>query len=128
MTIVSLYARVSSKEQKQELKKLEYRIIEDGYELLDEYRFIDKDSNSGLKSLCDKVAKGGIDKIYLCSPGHLSHKFADQVILVEEFRKAGVEVILLDCKIDGSLESHLLWKMQGIVAEYKHRKTIEQKS
>ncbi len=47
MTTVSLYARVSSRQQAQEntiesqIVELERRISSDGHELLDEHRFID---------------------------------------------------------------------------------------
>ncbi|MFP3035563.1 MAG: recombinase family protein [Wolbachia sp.] len=89
MTVVSLYARVSSKRQAQEdtigiqLADLESRIDKDGYELLNEYKFIDNGhsgSNSkrpGLNSLRGKVAEGKISKIYVHSPDRLSRKYTD---------------------------------------------------
>ncbi|MGL9688763.1 MAG: recombinase family protein [Wolbachia sp.] len=89
MTVVSLYARVSSKRQVQEntigsqLADLESRIDKDGYELLNEYKFIDNGHSGsnlkrpGLNSLRGKVAKGKIGKIYVHSPDRLLRKYTD---------------------------------------------------
>ncbi|WP_353280965.1 recombinase family protein [Wolbachia endosymbiont (group B) of Tholera decimalis] len=58
MTTVSLYARVSSRQQAQEntiesqIVELERRISSDGHELLDEHRFVDNGySGSNLEPL-----------------------------------------------------------------------------
>lgn len=86
MTTVSLYARVSSRQQAQEntiesqIAELERRIGSDGHELLDEHRFVDNGYSGsnlerpGLESLRDRVAEGKIDKIYIHSPDRLSRK------------------------------------------------------
>ncbi|GFR11923.1 recombinase [Trichonephila clavata] len=137
MKVVSLYARVSSEKQAQkgtiesQIAELERRISEDEEKLLNEYRFIDNGYSGsdlerpGLDRLRDKVGKGEIDKIYIHSPDRLSRKTVYQMILLEEFEKAGVEVIFLNYKTDKSPESNLLLQMQGAVAEYERAKMME---
>lgn len=99
MTTVSLYARVSSRQQAQEntiesqIVELERRIGSDGHELLDEHKFVDNGYSGsnlerpGLENLRDRVAEGKIDKIYIHSPDRLSRKFSYQMILLEEFKR-----------------------------------------
>ncbi|MDG7057234.1 MAG: recombinase family protein [Wolbachia endosymbiont of Penenirmus auritus] len=55
----------------------------------------------GLDASRDKVAEGEIDKIYIHSPDRLSRKSVHQMILLDEFEKAGVEVIFLNYDIMG---------------------------
>ncbi|OJH30308.1 Transposon gamma-delta resolvase [Armadillidium vulgare] len=135
--MVSLYARVSSRQQAQEntiesqIVELERRISSDGHELLDEHRFVDNGysgsnlERSGLESLRDRVAEGKIDKIYIHSPDRLSRKSAYQALLLEEFRKAGSEVIFLNHKFEDNPESNMFLGIQGLVAEYERAKIME---
>jgi site-specific DNA recombinase len=137
VTIVSLYARVSSQKQAQEntiksqIAELEECISNDRHELLDEYKFIDNGCSGsnlvrpGLECLRDKAAEGKINKIYIHSPDRLSRKFAYQMILMEEFQKAGAEVIFLNHQINDSPESNLLLQMQGAIAEFERAKIME---
>ncbi|WCR59221.1 MAG: Transposon gamma-delta resolvase [Wolbachia endosymbiont of Ctenocephalides felis wCfeF] len=126
-----------SKQQVQErtiesqIAELERRISEDEHELLDEYKFMDNGYSGanlerpGLDRLRDKVKEGKIDKIYVHSPDRLSRKAVYQMILLEEFQKAEVEIIFLNQKTDNSPESNLLLQMQGAIAEYERVKITE---
>ncbi|MFP3033941.1 MAG: recombinase family protein [Wolbachia sp.] len=137
MTTVALYARVSSKKQEQnntiesQVVELERRIATDGHKLLNENRFKDNGfsgwnlKREGLDELRDKVGEGKIGKIYIHSPDRLSRKSAHQVILLDEFEKAGVEVIFLNHKVENNPESKLLLGMQGLVSEYECTKIME---
>ncbi len=137
MTTVALYARVSSRKQEQnntigsQIAELRHRIAADGHELLDEYQFKDDGRSEwnlerdGLDELRDKVAEGKIGKIYIHSPDRLSRKSAHQMVLLEEFEKAGVEVIFLNCKTENNPESKLLLGVQGLVSEYECTKIME---
>ncbi len=44
---------------------------------------------------------------------------------MEEFVRAGVEVIFLNREIGKSAEDDLLLQMQGMIAEYEHAKIVE---
>ncbi|WP_141630706.1 recombinase family protein, partial [Wolbachia pipientis] len=137
MITVSLYARVSSRQQAQEntiesqIVELERRIGSDGHELLDEHKFVDNGYSGsnlerpGLENLRDRVAEGKIDKIYIHSPDRLSRKSAYQALLLEEFRKAGSEVIFLNHKFEDNPESNMFLGIQGLVAEYERAKIME---
>ena len=120
MLTAALYARVSSEKQAQantiasQLAALENRINADGHTLLSEFKFIDNGYSGSnlvrpaLEKLRDKIVGGEVDKIYIHSPDRLSRKYAHQMVLIEEFQKAGVEIVFLNCKTDDNPESHLL--------------------
>lgn len=46
-----------------------------------------------LERLRDVVAMSVIDRLYVHSPDRLARKYAYQVLLVDEFQRAGVDVI-----------------------------------
>jgi DNA invertase Pin-like site-specific DNA recombinase len=55
----------------------------------------------------------------------LARKYAYQVLLVDEFRRAGMEVIFLNRALGQSPEDDLLLQVQGMIAEYERAKIIE---
>jgi site-specific DNA recombinase len=135
---VALYARVSSDQQADEmtiqsqLDLVQRRIVADGVKLEAELRFID-DGFSGhtmqrpaLERLRDSAYSGAIDRLYVYDPDRLARKYAYQVVLVEELRKHGVEVVFLNAvKGAESAEANLLLQMQGMIAEYERAKILE---
>src|SRR5689334_23703445 len=46
-------------------------------------------------------------------------------LLIEEFRRAGVEVVFLNRPIGDTAEDDLLLQMQGVIAEYERAKILE---
>src|SRR2546428_14051652 len=78
-----------------------------------------------LERLRDVIAAGAVDRVYVHSPDRLARKYAYQVLLVEEFRRAGVEVIFLNRALGQSPEDDLLLQVQGMIAEYERAKIIE---
>src|SRR5215510_14362500 len=78
-----------------------------------------------LERLRDVVAAGSVDRLYIHSPDRLARKYAYQVLLVDEFRRAGVEVIFLNRALGQSPEDDLLLQVQGMIAEYERAKIIE---
>ena len=130
---VAVYARVSSEQQAGEstiasqLAALETRVAADGLALLPEQGFAD-DGHSGatlvrpaLERLRDLAASGGLDRVYVHSPDRLARRYAYQVLLVDELRRAGVEIVFLNRQIGASPEDDLLLQVQGMVAEYAER-------
>ncbi len=73
----------------------------------------------------DAVAGGRIDRIYVLAPDRLARRYAYQVLLVEEFRRAGTEVVFLNRAIGDSAEDDLLLQVQGVIAEYERAKVLE---
>lgn len=133
----AIYARVSSEHQAQahtidsQVAALRDRVTGDGFELGQQVEFID-DGYSGstmvrpaLERLRDVVSAGGVDRLYVHSPDRLARDYAYQVVLVDEFRRSGVEVIFLNREIGNTPEDNLLLQTQGMIAEYERAKIIE---
>jgi len=133
----ALYARVSSERQAtaqtiaSQLAALHERVTVDGYVLPEAMQFLD-DGYSGttlvrpaLERLRDLVAAGAVDRLYIHSPDRLARKYAYQVLLVDEFHRAGGEVVFLNRALGRSPEDDLLLQVQGMMAEYERAKIIE---
>lgn len=134
---VALYARVSSEQQAQsctidsQLAALRERIAQDGQRLLPEHEFIDQGYSGStlirpaLERLRDAVSSGAIDKLYVHSPDRLARKYAYQVMVVDEFQRAGVTIVFLNRAMGQSPEDELLLQVQGVIAEYERAKMLE---
>jgi len=134
----ALYARVSSEQQAEagtiqsQISALLERIKADGHEMpSDSLQFVD-DGFSGaklvrpaLEKLRDAAFNGAIDCLYVHSPDRLARKYAYQIVLVEELRRVGVDVIFLNRAIGASPEDDLLLQVQGMMAEYERAKIME---
>jgi site-specific DNA recombinase len=133
---VALYARVSSAQQAQaqtidsQLAALRERIAHEGG-LCPEHEFIDAGYSGStlirpaLERLRDAVAAGEIERVYVHSPDRLARKYAYQVMLVDEFQRAGVELVLCNRQLGESPEDALLLQMQGMIAEYERAQMLE---
>jgi site-specific DNA recombinase len=135
---VALYARVSSQRQageatiQSQIAALRERIAAEGHAVDDERSFLD-DGFSGatlvrpaLERLRDLAWSGGLDLIYIHSPDRLARKLSHQMLLLDEFKKHGVEIVFLNHDArDASPENLLLVQMQGMFAEYERSKILE---
>src|ERR1700757_3800856 len=133
----ALYARVSSDQQAEagtiasQVAALEERLRQDGFLLDPDLRFLDEGYSGStlvrpaLERLRDLAASGAIDRLYVHSPDRLARKYAYQVLLVDECRRAGVEVIFLNRALGQSPEDDLLLQVQGMIAENERAKIIE---
>ncbi len=134
---VAIYARVSSEQQASDntiasqIAALEARVAQDGLHLTPDGRFIEEGYSGStlvrpeLERLRDAVAAGSLDRLYVHSPDRLARRYAYQVLLIEEFRRAGVEIVFLNRPIGLSAEDDLLLQVQGMVAEYERAKMLE---
>ncbi|MDO9714416.1 recombinase family protein, partial [Paracraurococcus lichenis] len=133
----AIYGRVSSEQQAGErtiasqITALEQRVSADGLDLATLLRFVDDGYSGatlvrpGLERLRDLAAAGGLDRVYVHSPDRLTRHYAYQVLLVDELRRAGVEIVFLNRPIGVSAEDDLLLQVQGMVAEYERAKILE---
>ena len=133
----ALYARVSSAHQVEahtvasQVVALRERITADGLAVPEALQFIDEGYSGAtlvrpaLERLRDLAAAGALDRLYVHSPDRLARKYAYQVLLVDEFQHAGVEVIFLNRDLGQSPEDDLLLQVQGMMAEYERAKIIE---
>jgi site-specific DNA recombinase len=136
-TQAALYARVSSAHQAEahtvasQVVALRERIAADGLPLPEALQFIDEGYSGAtlvrpaLERLRDVTAAGAVDRLYVHSPDRLARKYAYQVLLVDEFQRAGVEVIFLNRELGRNPEDDLLLQVQGMMAEYERAKIIE---
>ena len=133
----AIYARVSSEQQAErhtidsQLGELKARAAQDGHPVRDEMLFLD-DGHSGaslirpaLERLRDLVALAAVDLVYVHAPDRLARSYAHQVLLIEEFTRAGTEVIFLNRPIGDTPEDNLLLQLQGMFAEYERAKMLE---
>jgi site-specific DNA recombinase len=58
-------------------------------------------------------------------PDRLARNYAHQVLLLEEFLRAGVEVNFLNREVGQTPEDQLLLQVQGMIAEYERAKILE---
>jgi site-specific DNA recombinase len=134
---VAIYARVSSDQQAQEhtiaspVAALRERVTGDGLTLADELCFLDEGVSGStlvrpaLERLRDLAYAGGVQKLYVHSPDRLARRYAYQVLLVDELKKHGVEIVFLNRAIGVSPEEDLLLQMQGMFAEDERAKIME---
>src|SRR2546422_763150 len=136
-TQVAIYARVSSEQQAEahtvasQVAALRERVAADGLTVSEAMQFLEEGYSGAtlvrpaLERLRDVMAAGSVDRLYVHSPDRLARKYAYQVLLVDEFRHAGVEVIFLNRALGQSPEDDLLLQVQGMIAEYERAKIIE---
>src|SRR6266851_5461382 len=136
-TQVAMYARVSSDQPAEaqtiasQVAALRERVAAEGFVLPEAMQFLDEGYSGAtlirpaLERLRDVIAAGAVDRLYVHSPDRLARKYAYQVLLVEEFRRAGVEVIFLNRALGQSPEDDLLLQVQGMIAEYERAQIME---
>ena len=134
---VALYARVSSQQQAEantiasQVEALQARIRADGLRVEAEACFLDEGYSGStllrpaLERLRDQAAAGALDRLYVHSPDRLARNYALQVLLLDEWQRAGVEVLFLNRAIGKSPEEDLLLQIQGMMAEYERAKILE---
>ncbi len=134
---VAMYARVSSEQQNEantiesQIADVRARITAQGLTLVPEQEFVDNGYSGAtlirpaLERLRDVAAAGGIDRLYVHCPDRLARNYAHQVLLLEEFLRAGVEVVFLNREVGQTPEDQLLLQVQGMIAEYERAKILE---
>jgi site-specific DNA recombinase len=137
MQVAAIYARVSSDKQKEEntIASQTAALIafarEQGYSVPDERVFEDEGYSGatlvrpGLERVRDLAAEGQIQAILVHAPDRLSRKYAYQVLLTEEFARAGVEVLFVKAPRNATAEDQLLLQFQGMIAEYERAQILE---
>src|SRR4051794_2844105 len=112
---VAFYARVSSDHQaeegtiasqiaalRQRIAALRQRIAADGSRVDPEFEFLDDGYSGGtllrpaLERLGDAAARGAFDRLYVHAPDRLARNYAYQFLVLDELRRAGVEVVFLN--------------------------------
>ena len=133
----AFYARVSNEQQvashtiESQIAALSERANADGSPVPADRQFVDNGFTGAtlvrpaLDHLRDLVSVGGIDRIYVHSPDRLARNYAYQVLLIDEWQRAGIELVFLNRSLGRSPEDDLLLQVQGVVAEYERAKIME---
>src|SRR5215472_3408337 len=135
--MAAIYARVSSDQQREKhtIQSQTAALIEyakaHGYTVPPVWQFQDEGysgatlSRPGLEAIRDLAATGQIAAVLVYSPDRLSRKYAYQVLLAEEFSRAGVELVFLQAPSGATAEDQLLVQFQGMIAEYERAQIAE---
>src|SRR3954470_4558635 len=127
----AIYARVSTERQERQqtidsqLDLLRAWARSAEYDLSEAHIFHDEGYSGarldrpGLDALRDAVRDREVDIIGVLSPDRLARKYAYQVLLLEEFRRAGGAVAFVNHAISDDPSDQLLLQIQGAVAEYE---------
>src|ERR687886_3023283 len=127
----AIYARVSTERQeRQQTIGSQVSALRDwagaqGHVLAEAHLFRDEGFSGSrldrpaLDALRDAIRDGAIDVVAVFSPDRLARKYAYQVLLIEEFRRAGCEIVFVQHPLGSSPEEQMLVQMQGVFAEYE---------
>jgi site-specific DNA recombinase len=130
--VAAIYARVSSDRQRREQtirsQTAALRELAAARELLvvEDLVFEDEGVSGtvlrrpGLERLRDLAVEGRFEVLLCHAPDRLARRYAYQVLLLEEFQRAGIEVIFAkEPERSGTPEDELLRQFQGMIAEYE---------
>ena len=131
MKTAAIYARVSSDKQKEEntiasqTAALIAFAAEQGDAVPAEWIFEDEGYSGaslirpGLERVRDLAAEGQLDAVLVYAPDRLSRRYAYQILLIEEFARAGVETLFIRSPPATTAEDQLLLQFQGMIAEIR---------
>ena len=131
LKLAAAYARVSTDRQEQQesigsqVEAVQQAAAKVGYELPTEFLFIDDGYSDArldrpaLDRLRDLVSEGAIEAVLISAPDRLARHYAYQVVVLEEFKRAGCEVLFLNHAFGQSPEEQMLLQIQGVFAEYE---------
>jgi site-specific DNA recombinase len=127
----AIYARVSTDKQGRDqtidsqLEALRRWATAHGHELGDDHVYSDEGYSGArldrpaLDRLRDGAREGEFDVIGVYSPDRLARRYAYQILLLEELRKAACDVEFIERPISDDPHDQLLLQIQGAIAEYE---------
>jgi site-specific DNA recombinase len=133
----ALYARGSSTQQAEahtvarQVGAVRERIASDGLPVPEALQFIDEGDRGAplvrpaVERVRDLAVAGAGDRRSVPSPDRLARKSAAQVLLVDAFPRAGVEVIFLSRELGRSPDDDLRLQGHGMMAEDERAKMID---
>jgi site-specific DNA recombinase len=131
MMRTAIYVRVSTVTHsqqhtiKEQIDRLRTHLLASGESPAEEHVFGDEGRSGAtlnrpaLDRLRDCARLGDYDRILVTSPDRLARNYVHQMILMEEFERAGCRVEFLDQPVGDTPHEHLLLQIRGAVAEYE---------
>ena len=127
----AIYARVSTDKQGRDqtidsqLDALRRWATARGHDLKDEHIYIDEGYSGArldrpaLDRLRDAAREGEFEIVAVYTPDRLARRYAYQVLLLEELRRAACAVEFIERPISDDPHDQLLLQIQGAIAEYE---------
>ncbi|CDQ39572.1 recombinase family protein [Virgibacillus salexigens] len=134
--MIALYGRVSTEEQATKGYSLRNQIeecrrkantkeiveyVDDGYS----GEFLERPA---LTKLREDVKGNRITKVYCYDPDRLSRKLMNALIIDDEFRSKGVDIIYINGEYADSPEGKLFYSLRGAISEFEKAKITERMS
>lgn len=128
---IAVYARVSTERQEREqrvagqLAAVRLWAERSGHQISPVHAFVDEGYSGArldrpaLDRLRDAVADSEVEAVAVLSPDRLARKYVHQMLLLDEFRRAGSAVLFVEHPIGDDPNDHLLLQIQSAVAEYE---------
>jgi site-specific DNA recombinase len=73
----------------------------------------------GLDALRDHVARAEFDAVVITAPDRLARRFVHQMVVLEEWERAGLQVVVIDRPPSHDPHEQLVTHIRGAVAEYE---------
>ncbi len=132
MSYTALYPRVSTGLQVKEgtslegqtelclAKAKELGISDDQIKIYKEEGYSGEDiERPAMDRLREDVSKGLISTIIVVHPDRLSRNLIDRLLVCQEWKKKGAELIFVDTEYKDTPEGHLFFNMQSAISEYE---------
>src|SRR5215216_4761270 len=129
---VAAYARVSTDRQhlaqtiQQQVELLLAYVRRQPEWVLDEAHIFRDDGYSGarlqrpgLDALRDQVARAAFDVVVITAPDRLARHFVHQMVVLDEWERAGIQVVFIDRPPSRDPHEQLVTQIRGAVAEYE---------
>jgi site-specific DNA recombinase len=128
---IAVYVRVSTPNQVQQqtidhqLERLRQHCTAQGWVLAEEHIFRDDGysganlTRPGLDRLRDTVRARELDRVLVTAPDRLARNYVHQMVLLDEFERAGCPIEFLDRPMSHDPHDQLLLQIRGAVAEYE---------
>ena len=127
----ALYVRASTNQQaqaqtiEQQLERLQAHATAQGWDAAQTRVYRDEGQSGaslnrpGLDRLRDAVRLGELDHILITEPDRLARNYVQQMILLDEFARAGCRLEFLDRPLGDDPHDRLVLQIRGAVAEYE---------
>lgn len=133
----AVYARVSSEQQEKE-ETIESQMAaivayaeQKGIKIGQEDVYVDEGYSGkvlrrpALDKLLDRAYEGAYEQVLILNPFRLARNYGHQILLLEEFERAGAQLVFIQRPIGQGPDEELLLQMQGVIAQYEHAKIQE---
>src|SRR5215212_9463438 len=131
MKKVAVYVRVSSQNQietqtiEQQLERIQAHFQSNNWPWQEQAIFRDDGFSGtslkrpGLDRLRDKMALVSFERLVITAPDRLARKYVHQMLLIEEFEKAGCQLEFIERPMSEDPNDQLLLQIRGAVAKYE---------